>query len=421
MANPAYDFRTLLGRYLTRAASGVALLGALTLLAGQSIQAQTFSVIHAFTGGGDGGYPLAGLTMDARGNLYGTTFDGGGSEQGVVFRLTKHGTDWILNPLYSFAGGNDGAYPSGRVGLAGDGTLYGTTSSGGGGCPGGCGTVFHLSPSPSAPRSALAPWSETVVYRFRGIGYSGSNPQGDVIFDQLGNIYGTAEQGGNNDGGLVYELVASQDWAESVLYVPGGGFSGQNPYGGVVFDGAGNLYGTNSTGSEGAEGAVYRLSPSGSSYSEQTLQVFSGPNGATPKAGLIFDQSGNLYGTTTGGAENYGTVFELTYANGAWIFNTIYSFASGTVGGGPEDKLSMDAAGNLYGTTYADGMYGYGSVFKLTNSNGSWTYTSLHDFGGGSDGGHPVSTIIFDVDGNLYGTASVAGMNNNGVVFEIVP
>ncbi len=419
MANPADHCSTSPGSYPLRAALLVALLCTLTVLVRQPVQAQTFSVIHSFTGGGDGAYPLAGLTMDARGNFYGTTF-GGGSERGVVFRLTKHGTDWILTPLYSFAGGNDGANPSGRVAIAGDGTLYGTTSDGGNGC--GCGTVFHLSPSPSAPRSALAPWSETVLYRFMGIGYSGANPQGDLIFDQLGNIYGTAEQGGNNDGGLVYELVASQDWAESVLYVPGGGFSGQNPYGGVVFDGAGNLYGTNSTGSGGAEGAVYRLSPSGADYSEQTLQVFSGNNGATPIGGLIFDPSGNLYGTTSGrGGNGYGTVFELTYANGDWTFNTIYSFASGNAGGGPEDKLAMDAAGNLYGTTYGDGMYGYGSVFKLTNSNGQWTYTSLHDFGGGSDGGHPVSDIVFDAHGNLYGTASSSGMNNNGVVFEITP
>jgi uncharacterized repeat protein (TIGR03803 family) len=301
----------------------------LPVLAVRPVQAQTLTVLHTFTGGDDGAYPLAGLTMDGEENFYGTTF-GGGNERGVVFRLTRHGADWILTPIYSFAGGNDGAYPYGRVAIAPDGTLYGTTYYGGNGCPGGCGTVFHLSPSPSAPRSALAPWTESVLYSFRGVGYSGANPQGDLIFDQLGNIYGTAEGGGNNDGGLVYELVESQNWAESVLYVADGTYSGQNPLGGVVLDDAGNLYGTNSTGQAGTEGAVYRLSPSGSGYIEQTLQVFSGSNGATPKAGLIFDQSGNLYGTTTSGGNGYGTVFELTYSNGAWAFNTIYRFASGT-------------------------------------------------------------------------------------------
>ena len=147
-------------------------------------------------------------------------------------------------------------------------------------------------------------------------------------------------------------------------------------------------------------------------------------SGNDPWAGLIIDPSGNLYGTTTGGGSGSGgTVFELTPANVGWTFKTLYSFSGN--GGGPSDKLVMDAAGNLYGTTYIDGAYGYGTVFKLTPSNGGWTYTSLHDFTGGSDGANPISSLVFDANGNLYGTASQGGTGNCpggcGVVFEITP
>jgi uncharacterized repeat protein (TIGR03803 family) len=166
-----------------------AIVLALAVVLAPSALTQTFQVIHNFTGRGDGGAPYTGLTIDAAGNLYGTTSAGGAYQNGTVFRLRKAGSGWILSTLYSFAGGNDGAGPGGRVALASDGTLYGTTSEGGGsGCNGaGCGTVFHLIPSRAAPASALAPWSETVLYRFSG-GSDGAGPGGDLTFDQSGNI-----------------------------------------------------------------------------------------------------------------------------------------------------------------------------------------------------------------------------------------
>jgi len=131
---------------------------------------------------------------------------------------------------------------------------------------------------------------------------------------------------------------------------------------------------------------------------------------------------GNLYGTTlTSGSGGGGTVFELTSTNNGWIFNTLYGFQGGGYYPGSWGKLLMDTAGNLYGTTYGDGLYGAGSAFKLTPSNGAWTYTSLHDFTGGSDGGNPISNLVLDANGNLYGTASYGGPYNAGVVFEITP
>jgi uncharacterized repeat protein (TIGR03803 family) len=396
----------------------------LTVVLTPSAPAQTFTVLHSFTCYGDGCLPETGLTIDAAGNLYGTTAGGGAHQNGTVFRLRKSGSGWVLNPLYSFAGGNDGASPGGRVSLAPDGSLYGTTSEGGGsGCNGaGCGTVFHLKPSPTAPTSALAPWSETVLYRFSG-GSDGARPGGDLTFDKSGNIYGTASVGGNNNYGVVYELTPSGGgWTETALYSPQGSGGGTNPSGGVVFDTSGNLYGVFFSSGLGW-GTVYQLSPAGSGWTEQTIHRFSytGSDGADPIGGLIIDASGNLYGTTSQGETSVGTVFELNPGSGGWTFNTLWPFPLQNNSTGPVDKLLMDAAGNLYGTTFGLGVYNLGTVFKLTPSNGGWTYSSLHDFTGGSDGLFPWSSLVFDANGNIYGTTTEGGAGNGGVVFEITP
>jgi uncharacterized repeat protein (TIGR03803 family) len=409
------------------AALASAVVFALAIIATPIAQAQTFTVIHTFTDGGDGAQPYAGLTMDAAGNLYGTA-NGGGAQGvcssygcGTVFKLTKRGASWVLTPLYSFAGGDDGEHPQSRVTIVRDGTLYGTTFDGG---SSGGGTVFHLRPSAAAPKSALAPWNHTVLYNFDAFN-SGFEPQGDLTFDPSGNIYGTAEDGGINVGGTIYELTPlGGTWTQTVLYSP----SYQAfPRGGVIFDGSGNLDGVLSDGGQHGLGAVYQLSPSGSNWTEQTIyNFFEAVDGIVPFGGLIIDPSGNLYGTTfTGGSDEGGTVFELTSANGGWTLNTLYNL-TGSPGCGPQDKLVMDAAGNLYGTTYCDGAYELGSVFKLTPSNGAWTYTSLHDFTGGSDGKHPLCSLVFDANGNLYGTTTGGGSSacvtdGCGVAFEITP
>lgn len=382
-------------------------------------QGQTFKVIHNFSGGADGAYGYVGVTPDRSGNLYGTAWAGGTYGNGTVFKLSHSGSGWVLTTLYKFAGGNDGATPWGRVALAQDGSLYGTTAYGGGSCD--CGTVFHLRPSPSAPRTALAPWNETVIHRFAGA--DGQMPLGDLTFDSSGNIYGTTFEGGSAGNGVVYELTPSGgDWTETVVYSPANSGIGTLVDDGIVFDNSGDINGVFALGGPYGYGAVYQLSPSGSGWIEQTVYGFTGgSDGAEPFAGLMRDSSGNLYGATIGdGNGGGGTEFELINSNGAWTFTTLYGF-SGSYGGGPDEKPVMDAAGNLYGTTGGDGAHGYGSAFKLAQSNGSWTYTSFHDFTGGSDGANPTCVLVFDASGNLYGTTRGGGAYGYGVVFEITP
>ena len=424
----------------------LALVCLFTVLATASAQAQTFTVLHSFTGP-DGANPLAGLTIDRAGNLYGTTWAGGTANCyynfgcGTVFKMKHVGAGWVLNPLYSFSGA-DGLGPEARVIFGPDGTLYGQTTYGQTtGCS--CGNVFDLKPSPTRPATPFSPWLNTVLHQFYIAAGEGDEPAGDLVFDQTGNIYGTTASGGNYHfcGGLgcgtVYQLAPSSGgWVETIVYEFVDTNDGEYPSSGVIVDQAGNLYGTAPQTGVGSEaGSIFQLTPSGSGWKFNALYEFrNGSDGGYPQAGLIFDSSGSLYGATSiGGVNGGGTVFELTPSNGSWTLNTLYSFTK--VGNsfrpGPVASLIMDAAGNLYGTTKAEGAYGYGNVFKLTHSNGSWTYTSLHDFTGGSDGANPYSSLVFDGQGNLYGTTYTGGQTGEdclinetytcGVVFEITP
>ncbi len=426
-------------------ALAIAILFLLTLIAVPGARAQTFSAIHSFSGP-DGANPLAGLTVNRAGNLYGTTWAGGTASCyfkfgcGTVFKMKHAGSGWILTPLYSFSG-SDGLGPEARVIFGPNGTLYGQTTYGQGDyCS--CGDVFNLKPRPTHPASPFSPWDDTVIHQFYPGAGEGDEPAGDIVFDSAGNLYGTTELGGDDSfcGGLgcgtVYQLTPSNGgWIETVLYEFHDANDGEYPSGGVIFDPAGNLYGTASqTGIGAGAGSIFQLTPSGSGWKFNLLYDFSnGNDGGFPVAGLIFDSSGNLYGATSyGGANGGGTVFEFSPSNGGWTLNTLYSFSKvGNSPRGPVASLTMDAAGNLYGTTNGDGAYGYGNVFKLTRSNGSWTYTSLHDFTGGSDGANPVSSLVFDAQGNLYGTTNLGGLSRAacsgtttyqcGVVFEITP
>lgn len=351
---------------------------------------------------------------------------------GTVYKLTRLGSAWVLTTLYAFAGGPDGATPWSRVVFGPDGSLYGTTfNAGEGACiagNGGCGTVFKL--RPSAHVTPPYPWTETILYRFTG-NSDGGNPQGDLLVDQSENVYGTAMFGGSGmcdpGCGVIYELMpAGSGWTETVLYSAQGLSDGAYPYDGVVFDRSGNLYGVFSRRGPYGAGAVYQLAPAGSNWTEQTVHAFTnGADGEYPQGGMILDASGNLYGTTSAGGggnvfRDSGTVFQLTPYGGAWEFQTLFVF-SGFAWGGPEAKLVLDASGSLYGTTYYGGAYGYGSVFKLTRTTAGWTYTSLHDFRGGNDGACPVSNVVLDANGDLYGTANCYGPGGNGVVWEITP
>ncbi len=276
-------------------------------------------------------------------------------------------------------------------------------------------------------------WTETVLKSFPpciDAGGDGCAPgNGDLIFDRVGNIYGTTQVGGTlclsdypYGCGVVYELTPSSGgWTESILHRFTGGSDGYWPMAGVTLDQAGNLSGTTTAGGGQFGGVVYQLSPSGSGWSEGILHSFSGGDGTNLIGGVILDPSENLYGATTQfGPGDGGTVYKLSPS---WGLTILYSFGQFT--GGSSASLLMDAAGNLYGTT--SGQYGGGgSVFKLTRSGLGYTYTSLHDFTKGSDGGNPQGVVIMDSSGNLYGTASQGGSHNCvpigcGVVWEITP
>ena len=418
MANPR-QLRNLIFSLSSGAATAALAIAFLLIVAApQPAQAQTFNVIYTFTGGQDGAFPYAGVTMDKAGNLYGTA-SYGGAGYGTVYQLKHKGSGWIVNPVYSFTGGSDGSNPYARVIFGPNGALYGTTTQGGYGY----GTVFNLRPSVRACTTPSCPWTETVLYAFKGA--DGAFPKyGDLLFDQAGNIYGTTHDGGPSFFGTVYELTPSgSGYTESVLYSFASSNDGGNPFNGVIFDNAGDLYGTTGYGGLSIYGTVFELTRSGPGWTENVLYSFLGrSDGSYPFAGLIFDQSGNLYGATTdSGTGGGGTVFELTPSGGSWTFSLVYSLTGKlTYGCGPAGTLVMDGAGNLYGTTVCDGAHGRGSVFKLTPSDGNWMYTSLHDFTGGNDGANPSSNVVFDAKGNLYGTVN-GGSQGVGVVWEITP
>jgi len=388
----------------------------------QTAQAQTFNVLYAFGAGGDGASPWAGVTLDRNGNIYGTTVEAGHGNAGTVYELKNHNGTWLLTALHEFLPANgDGAYPLSRVVFGPDGRLYGTTS--GGGASGYWGTVYTLSPPVTFCRSVQCYWDETIIYSFNGTQGGGDPGWADPVFDRSGNLYGTAQQGGQDAFGVVYELTRSGGtWTESVLHsfsIP----EGISPAGSVTFDHAGNIWGTTTSGEQGsAYGSIFELSPSGSGWTSNIVHLFQGgPNdGASSYSGLTVDASGNIYGTTAfGGHNGSGAAFQLTASGGGWNYGLGYTgFTGGT---GPWGTMVMDAAGNFYGTSLFAGAHGYGAVFKLTPSNGGWTYTSLHDFTGGNDGQHPYGGVTFDANGNLYGTAADGGRYGRGVVWEIVP
>ncbi len=401
-------------------------LAALAIIANQTAQAQTFTVIHAFTGAEDGASPWAGLTMDRAGILYGTTTK---AVAGTVFQLKPTNGNWILNTLQNSYSVNprDVRFPLGRVVFGPDGTLYGTTLYGGSGY----GTVYNLRPPTTDCKSSICPWTETILYSFTG-GADGNGPyQVDPVFDQAGNLYGTTEFGGTDGQGVVFKLTPfAGGWTESVIYSFSG--DGSEPASGVTLDSAGNLYGATIAGGRYDEGIIYQLVPSGSGWDARILYTFQGgTDGEDPFGALIFDGSGNLYGTASGGhgaGGPGGTVFKLSPAGGgSWTFSLVYSLSGPKPGCGPSGPLSMDATGNLYDTTTCDGADLNGSVFKLTSNQGRWTYSSLHDFTGDSDGGAPLGGVALDANDNVYGTASQGGNpsdcsgNGCGLIWEITP
>jgi uncharacterized repeat protein (TIGR03803 family) len=229
----------------------------------------------------------------------------------------------------------------------------------------------------------------------------------------MGNIYGTTEFGGTSDLGTVFQMTKmGNDWTEVPIYSFTGP-DGLQPYAGVILDSSGNLFGTTEEGGLYGFGTVFELSYNiNSGWTETVLYSFQNlSDGEYPGAGVVMDSAGNLYGATTnGGAGGGGTVFEVSPAGNSWAFTLLYSF-SGQQGRycGPLASLSLDGSGSLYGTTFCDGANSLGNVFKLTNTQNGWEYSSLYDFTGGPGGGEPFSNVTFDTNGNLYGTAVAGG------------
>jgi uncharacterized repeat protein (TIGR03803 family) len=392
--------------------------------------AGNYKTLQVFTGGADGSTLPSGLTLDATGNLYGTTSSGGGSSTcpagcGVVFRLTPNiDGRWTETVLYDFCSLNgcaDGVFPFADLVFDQTGSLYGTTSSGG---ASDLGTLFKLTPNRDGS------WRESVLYSFSG--RDGSTPYSALIFDSSGNLYGTTVQGGVYQRGTVFKLTPHSRgaWTEDVLYNFTGGDSGGDPYAGLIFDGKGNLYGTTQGGGADAVGVVFKLTPSRGVWTISVLHSFTGgADGGYPGRGtLIMDTAGNLYGTTSvGGVYEDGTVFKLAQeSTGKWKETVVHSF-NGRRGAFPVGGVVFDSKGNLNGTTSIGGRLpdcgggGCGVVFKLApNSNGVWKEIVLHYFVD-DPGIFPYAGVIFDAAGNLYGTTNGGGDTHHGSVFEITP
>jgi len=377
---------------------------AISLVLVQSAQAQSFSVIHNFTGGADGANPLNGLMMGAAGYMYGTTSAGGAHNNGTVFRIAPTG---ILQTIYAFEGGADGSAPQSFLIEDSQGRLYGTTSAGG---AYGGGTVFRITNN-----------TKTILHSF-GSGTDGSTPLGGLVFDGAGNLYGTTSAGGANGNGAVFMLSPSGIiLRETVLYSFGTGTDGAVPYAGVTLDSAGDVLGTTSAGGTGGYGTIFELNKQ-LSWAETIVYNFQNQDdGGVPYAGLIADGHGNFYGAATeGGSQGGGSIFELTPAGSGWNFTAIDSLAGWGISGTFRNLL-LSSSGTLYATTHCDGEYDAGTVYELTPAvGGTWTYTQLYTFTGGTDGLYSYSNLVTFAN-RFYGTTNQGGAYGYGDVFAVFP
>jgi uncharacterized repeat protein (TIGR03803 family) len=397
------------------------------IFAATSASAQE-KVLYSFGGAEDGSHPNSGIIADAVGNLYGTTTDGGAHGRGTAFKLSRMPDgQWAEQTLHTFTCCTDGSDPYGSLTFDSAGDLYGTTFYGG---SGGLGSVFELMPTKSGE------WKEKILYGFGG--GDGNAPSSGVIFDSQGNLYGTTAGGGTDQygPGVVFELMpgAGGVWAEKVLYVfkTNDGWDGSAPYGGLVFDSSGNLYGTTSSGGLHGLGTVFEVSPADGAWTEKLVYSFSGSDGLSPYSTPSIDANGNLYGTTYyGGPFSQGTVFQLTLASGGhWSDTVLDGFQSDSEGAFPGSDLTFGAAGSLYGVSKTGGtgicaeigiVVGCGTAFELTQqAGGTWSATTLYNFRhDATDGTLPTGALYLDAAGNIYGTASEGGRNGDGAVFEI--
>jgi uncharacterized repeat protein (TIGR03803 family) len=408
-----YRLRSALARVLVSA------LLTLTIASGTPAAAEE-KVLYTFTVGSDGYFPQSALILDNAGNLYGTTPGGGAYREGNVFELTSSGSGWTETILYSFTGSNDGYGPTGPLVWGENGNLFGVTVRGG---ALNAGTVFELSPTSGGG------WTESTLYAFSG-GSDGGQPVG-LIPDGKGNLYGITNNGGDAscNCGVVFELKHSKgSWTEIVLRSFLGLPDGTGPIG-LAFDNAGNLYGTTLLGGAYNAGTVFQMKHLGRHWNERIVHSFTaGADGYLPLAGVIVDQTGNLYGTTNegggGGCQNgCGLAFELKHmSNGKWKELVLHRFSdNGHEGIYPSAGLIFDNKGNLYGTTWEGGTYGNGTAFELMqNFDGTWVYSVIETFIDRSRGSMP-NALVLGQDGYLYGSTYNGGAYDVGLVFQLSP
>jgi uncharacterized repeat protein (TIGR03803 family) len=398
---------------------GFVALVALALCVGYA-KASTTEVIYSFAGDDDGEYTDTDVAIDTAGNLYGTSVLGGEFGGGTVWQLSPVGDGWVHTVLYSFTGGADGGEPYKGVTLDAAGNLYGTAVTGGSGsCEGGCGVTYKLTKSGTA-------WTQSVIHAFTG-GEDGSGPGARVAVDNRGNVYGMTPTGGANGLGTIYKLhlTSNGDWALQVIHTFTGGSDGSSGSAGKLVLRSGHIYGAATTGGLNGSGTVFQLTPTRTGeWRFKILYSFQGaPDGVFPYGALLFDAAGNLYGTTYyGGTNGLGAVYKLSPTDsGEWNETVLYSFKAGTDGNSSISNLVSDAAGNLYGTT-SEGGLGSGTIFKLTpGQNGTWTESIPHSFQGSPDGAFPYAGMVGDGAGTFYGATVHGGDDGEGAIYKFTP
>jgi uncharacterized repeat protein (TIGR03803 family) len=367
------------------------------------------------------------LTFDANGNFYGTTGFGGANNDGMVYEFSPSSGGWSESTLFSFPAGSGGSDPFSGVIFDAAGNLYGTSLGG----STGWGLVYELSPGTGGG------WTQSVLYQFQG-GADGGKPLRNLVFDASGALYGVTGVGGANNLGTVFKLTPlGGSWTESVIHSFTGGRDGSNPNGKLTFDTAGNLYGTTTTGANtttticaglGGCGTVFRMTH-GTHWQFSTIYTFQGSRGGNPMGGLVFDPAGNLYGTTLMGGScrqsslGCGTVFKLTPStSGGWKETVLHYFTNDYDGAGPIG-LVLDAAGNLFGAASHGGPPTLlcGTVFELTQVSGVWKFAALTQFAGTNDGCFPSGGVTLDASGNVFGVTDLGGTSDKGVVYELSP
>lgn len=401
------------------------------------------TILYNFAGSPDGSFPNGGLARDGNGILYGVTFGGGTSGWGAVFSLTPPAsgqTAWSETVLYSFSGGADGGSPDNTPVLGSDGTVYGTNNFN----SLGYGTVFALTP----PAPGQSAWTEATLVNFDWT--NGASPIG-LTLNPGGALIGTTHDGGTQegDGGIVFKLTPPKEsasaWGYNILYrFPYTRNDAQYPNGALLRETDGTLFGGTSSGGTHNHGAVFKLSPPAAgetAWHETVIHSFNGANGAEAIGPLLEGKNRVLYGVTTAGGPfgtsigGYGTVYMLTPptgGNGPWMEKILYGFTgvANADGAFPQGSLIADASGALYGTTSQGGIAtstdqeGNGTVYKLTppvNGQGAWTTTIIYRFTGSPDGSQPHATLLLGKNGELYGTTYTGGAAGEGTIFELTP